>query len=98
MSFPPERTKPDPDGSGPAECATQRTDREDTPHLSGSPGSIELRCAGGVACGQVVDPYLDTALLHAFGEHALAEQYAATGDATAARHGLWRQIEQDVAT
>ena len=98
MSFPPEQqsrtlTDPAPASAPPSELIGRihRTCR-------GRRGASSCAVPAEWPVAKFVDPYLDAALLHAFGEHALAEQYAATGDATAARHGLWRQIEQDVAT
>ena len=55
-----------------------------------------IGCVDGRACADVVEPYVNATTLHRVGEHVLAAQYEATGDATAARHGLWDQLEQDV--
>lgn len=59
---------------------------------------IRVRCSDGVACDPVIDAYTTAGNLHAVGEHVAADQLAGVGDATAARHGLWQQLEQEVAT
>ncbi len=77
---PPERTKPDPDGSGPDEYATQRTDRDSTPHLS---QPVLQRCVGPTPCLEVaarwtasVDAWLDDCDEQAAGLARQAANYA----------------------
>jgi hypothetical protein len=62
----------------------------------GSPGLLEHRCADAVPCVEVAARYEAATKAHRLGDHAAAEQLAATGDRFAAAHILWEQLEREV--
>jgi hypothetical protein len=63
-----------------------------------SDAQIHHRCADAVACPEVTARYVAAAQAHQDGAHDIAEMLNAAGDRHAQVHGLWDQLEQDVAT